>query len=553
MSLNPTISRKEETVFTLNENVKKLFQVIYREKNKAEESEDDETPKIKVSDLISRLAFYYEKIRNSVDYKEEYLLRKNAILRILKRQVIIEGSLKNHLKPEDISKNLLVELIRAGYLPNNKLPETKISELALVMDKYLKLRYYSLSKINDDKQRNETNKWILAMAAAEIEERLNVNPVLVTAIGIMYEILSANVLLPNDSVYQKDREIQIYLSLHRLFLKFDRDMLEFLLLKYFNADWSNAGEEEVKRLANHIEAVKEAIDSQMNHPLAAQINKIVNRYSVYFTILDDVITDDPVGVYEGFKDDPKAFPRLIKKFAQKRYHEARVKLRRAAVRSIIYIFLTKMVLAIILEVPFTLWMGEILNYNSLAINIAFPPLLLFLIVLFTRTPSEANSQKIVQGVEEIIFKEKERKEPIILRQPSKRGKGISGAFAVIYAITFFITFGLVIYFLDKIHFTYVSIIIFLFFLTLVSFFSLRIRKVAREMYIVETRQNIFSFVMDFFYVPIIEVGKWLNEKFSRLNFFVFILDFIIEAPFKVFVEIAEEWTKYVKERKEEIM
>ena len=187
------------------------------------------------------------------------------------------------------------------------------------------------------------------------------------------------------------------------------------------------------------------------------------------------------------------------------------------------------------------------------INISFPPLLLFLIVLFTRTPSDANSLKIVQGVEEIVFKEKERKEPIILRQPVKRKRGISATFAVIYAITFFITFGLVIYFLDKIQFNFVSIIIFLFFLTLVSFFSLRIRKVAGEMYIVESRENIFSFIIDFFYVPVIEVGRWLNEKFSRLNFFVFILDFIIEAPFKIFVEIAEEWTKYVKERKEEIV
>jgi hypothetical protein len=90
-------------------------------------------------------------------------------------------------------------------------------------------------------------------------------------------------------------------------------------------------------------------------------------------------------------------------------------------------------------------------------------------------------------------------------------------------------------------------------LTLVSFFSLRIRKVAKEMYIVENKESIFSFVMDFFYVPIIEVGKFLNEKFSRINFFVFVLDFIIEAPFKIFVDIAEQWTKYVKERKEEIM
>jgi len=550
MPLNPTISKKEKVIFTPNENTKKLFQVIYQEKNKPEE--DDDRPKIKVSELISRLAFYYEKIRNSVDYKEEYLLRKNSILRNLKRQVIIEGSIKT-VNVEELAKNLLLELIRAGYLPNNKLPETKISEIAVVINKYLSLRLSGLPKIDDEKTRNKIDKWIFNLAASEIEEKLDASQVTKTAIGNIYELLSEHIALPEGSAYKPDREIQIYLSIHRIFMKFDNDMLDFLLLKYYNANWAKATDQEIKYLADRLEAIKSEIDIQMKHPLSLEINKIVNRYAVYFTILKDVISDDPVGVYEGFKNDPKAFPRLVKKFAIKRYQEAKAKLRRAAVRSIIYIFLTKMVLAFILEVPFTLWMGEILNYNSLAINISFPPLLLFLIVLFTRTPSEANTQKIVQGVEEIVFVEKERKEPIILRQPPKRRKGINVAFAVIYAITFFVTFGLVIYFLDKIHFTFVSIIIFLFFLTLVSFFSLRIRKVAREMYIVERKENIFSFVMDFFYVPIIEVGKWLNEKFSRINFFVFILDFIIEAPFKIFVDIAEEWTKYVKERKEEIM
>lgn len=550
MPINPTLSRKEEVIFTPTENAKKLFQVIYREKNRPEAEED--TPRIKVSELISRLAFYYEKIRNSVDYKEEYLMRRSSILRILKRQIIIEGPLKM-LEPEDIAKNLLVELIRAGYLPNNKLPETKIGELAIVIDKYLKLKEESLSKISEDKQKHKINKWILAMASAEIEERLNDDPICQTTIGNMYKLLSGHVALPDDSIYKADREIQIYLSIHRIFMKFDNDILEFLLLKYYNTNWLNATDKEIKNLANNIEAVREAIAEQMDHPLAVQMNKIINHYSVYYTILNDVIMDNPVGVYEGLKDDPKAFPRLVKKFAQKRYHQSKVKLRRAAVRSIIYIFLTKMVLAFILEIPVTLWLGEVLNYNSLVINITFPPLLLFLIVLFTRTPSEANSLKIINGVEEIMFKEKAKKESIILRQPAKRKRGISGAFTVIYAATFLITFGLVIYGLDKIHFTFVSIIIFLFFLTLVSFFGLRIRKVAREMYIVERKDNIFSFITDFFYVPIIEVGKWLNEKFSRLNFFVFFLDFIIEAPFKVLVDIAEEWTKYVKERKEEIM
>ncbi len=155
MPINPTLSRKEETVLSLNENAKKLFQVIYREQNKPEIEED--VPKIRVSELISRLAFYYEKIRNSVDYKEDYLLRRSAILRILKRQVIIEAPLKI-LKPEDMAKNLLIELIRAGYLPNNKLPETKIFELAPVIEKYLKLRQESLPKLKDDQANRDASK-----------------------------------------------------------------------------------------------------------------------------------------------------------------------------------------------------------------------------------------------------------------------------------------------------------------------------------------------------------------------------------------------------------
>jgi len=77
----------------LNENAKKLFQVIYSEQNK-KEAVDDDQPKIKVSSLVSRLAFFYEKARNVVEYEEDHLLRKNAIARILHRQIVIEGVLK---------------------------------------------------------------------------------------------------------------------------------------------------------------------------------------------------------------------------------------------------------------------------------------------------------------------------------------------------------------------------------------------------------------------------------------------------------------------------
>ena len=205
-----------------------------------------------------------------------------------------------------------------------------------------------------------------------------------------------------------------------------------------------------------------------------------------------------------------------------------------------------------LEVPATKFFGQELDLFALIVNVSFPAILLFVIVLFTKMPGEENSKKIVEGVEEIIFNEKRREEPFRLKVPAERRSGLNFVFTVLYTATFFMSFGAIIWFLNKLNFNFVSIIIFLFFLAFVSFFSIRIRKNAKELLIVPPRENILSLLSDFFYVPIVLVGKWLSEKFSRVNVFVFILDFIIEAPFKVLVEVTEEWTKYVKERKDDI-
>lgn len=551
---NPTISKKTESSFTPTVRVKKLFQAIYHSQNTKEVSDD--VAKIKVSTIISKMSFYYEKIRNSVDYKEEHLLRKNAIERILKRHIVIEGAIAiKGLDSLAISKHLITELIRAGYLLNNALPETKIDEIADVISKYLLLRHYSAGVVRNQSSEEKAGMqgWIISIAASDIEERLGKNQVDLAVIDYMYAILSENIKLPENSIYHDDRDVQIFIGIHRSLLKFDREMLSFILFKYYNPNWQTATNADVEQAAVDILSLKMEINSQIDHPLVGQLNRIISRYTVFFSILIDVISDGPEEIYEYFKKDPKAFPRKIKQICNNRYKEARAKLWRAAIRSIIYIFITKSIFVLILEIPAIKFFGEELNLAILAINISFPAVLLFLIVFFTRLPSEANTAKIVEGVEEIVFTEKQRHEPFKLRKGVKRGAVMNLTFGILYAVTFFISFGIIVWGLDKIGFTWVSMIIFLFFLAFVSFFSIRIRRNAKELIIVPPKENILSFFADFFYVPIIVVGKWLSEKFSRINVFVFILDFIIEAPFKIFVEIAEEWTNYVKERKEDVV
>ena len=549
---NPTLSQKKINTLTITKDAKKIFQTIYREQNKVEK-DDEDIPKIKVSDLISKMSFYYEKIRNTMEYNEDHLLRKNAIERILKRHIIIEGAIKES-KTEEIAKHLLTELIRAAYLPNGKIHEAKIHEISQIIAKYIKLKKYLSENVEtSSKIKNDLNRRILNWAASDLEERLGLSMTNKTVTDGMYNTLVDIIILPEGSDYQQDKNIQIYLSIYRSYLKFDLDMLSYIVFKYYFPTWDNAKEGDIDDVGDQLIDVAKKIDFQISHPLAGQLNRVISRYTVFFAILVDVVDDNPVSTYEKIKNDPKAFPRLIRRKCERRYRGVRAKLWRAAVRSILYIFVTKSIFAVILEVPLIQWFGEDLNMMTLAVNISFPAILLFVIVFFSKTPSRNNTEKVVEGINEIVFDEKMRKDPYRLRRPAKRSVFMNSVFGMIYAVTFFLSFGFIIWGLGEMGFNFVSITIFLFFLALVSFFSIRIRKSIKELIVVEPKENILTLFGDFFYTPVIAAGKWLSEKFSRINVFVFILDFIIEAPFKIFVELAEEWTKYVRERRDEIV
>ena len=571
--VSPNLIRRKEAddPVEINSNTKKLFQVIYSEQN-AKDEFNKESPVIKVSQLISRLAFVYEKVRNAVDYEEDHLLRKNAIARILRRQVLIEGVLKD-VDSVSLSNHLLVELIRGGYLPNNKIPETKIIEIALMLEKYIYLKNQVSSKVQDSSNAhsgsgtskdssNEKNifvRWILNMAACEIEEVLAPNKIKQMIVGNMFEVLSGNIVLPKELPYENDLEIQIYLSIGRKSLKLDKEMLSFVLFKYYNDSWLDIGrngilnpedKSKIQKIASNIKELSKKIDFQLTHPLAKQLDKVVRRYSLYFNVLSDTIEVDPAKAYSEIQKGEKGFLNLIRKTCEKKYSKAKSRLWRAALRSIIYIFLTKSIFVFLIEIPAIRWFNEPLNIVSLGINIAFPAILLFFIVLMTQRPQRKNTDMIVEGIKEISFIGKEKKQPLILKPERKRHFFVSAIFNLIYSASFLFPIYLIIKGLGFIGFNWVSIIIFLFFLAFVSFFSIIVSRGVKDLMIIERQENLGTFVIDLFYMPIILVGRWLSNNVSRVNIFIFIFDFIIEAPFKILVEIAEDWTKYVRERRD---
>ncbi|MBN2884922.1 hypothetical protein JXE04_03280 [Patescibacteria group bacterium] len=557
----------------LNENAKKLFQAIYNDLN-ISENDDAETPRIQVSELISKMAFFYEKVRNAVDYEEDHLLRKNAIARILRRQVVIEGLLKVQ-DTEILARHLLEELIRGSYLPNNKLPEIKATEVARTLDKYLRLRtaYVSLNDShlgfntdiskakNEIQEKNKLVNWLLTLAACEIEENLGKEQTRRAMVNVMFDSLSRIIKLPPEMPYTQDLEIQIYLSICRNYARFDDDMIAFVLFKYYNQDWTSdkiddiftVSDEKITEVAGNIQNIKLAVNEQIKHPLRKQLDRLVRRYSLYFTVLQETIDGNPAKIYNDFKQNPKNFYNAIRKVCNKKYKKAKSRLWRAALRSIIYIFLTKSIFVFLIEIPAIHLFGEPLNISALAINVSFPAILLFLIVSLTKIPGEENTDRIVEGVKEVALVGFARQQPIKLRNPKKRNQIMNFIFNIVYAFAFLVSVYFIVWVLGLANFTWVSIIIFLFFLAFVSFFSIIVTRGVKELLVIEKKENLLSFFIDLFYMPIIMAGKWLSSNFSKINVFIFIFDFIIEAPFKILVDVAEEWTKYVKERKDNVV
>lgn len=564
--VSPYLNKKKEGQLSLNIGAKKLFQLVYIKKNNLGKTNENPS-KIAVSAMVSKLAFVYEKIRNAVDYEDDHLLRKNAIKRIFKRQIMIEGIIKD-LKSQELSIHLLTELIQAGYIDSNSISDKKIIEIGDVLEKYIKLKDYCFRKENllissaSSKKGNKkkTRKdqailfnWIIALAASEIEENLTKDKVKQGIIGDMFDILKDNIKLPKDLPYEKDLDIQIYLGVARNYLNFDVDLLTFILFKYYNKNWFKIDDQGIESVANKIDVLYLAVSQQLKHPLIKQLDKIIKSYSLYFSVLQEVIEENPIKIYDQALNNYKAFINLIKEACERRYKKIKNKLWNSGVRSIIYIFLTKSIFVFLLEIPAIKWFGEEINIFTLAINVSFPAFLLFIMILFTWAPAQENTKKIISGVEEIVYDEKRRKNAILLRKPPKRSFLIDAIFNVLYLAGFSVTMYVIIRFLTFVGFNWVNITIFLFFLMFVSFFSFRIKRDIKKFIIIESKDNFFNFLFDFFYTPIIAVGKFLSNGASRVNIFVFILDFIIEAPFKVFVEVFDDWMKYIRERKEDLV
>ncbi len=528
----------------VQEPIKNLLKFLISGKNK--EFEEQKAPnKISVNKTISKLAFFYEKIRNTLDYGDEHLLRKNTISRILKRRLVDKTS------GSDVSRFLINELIRGGYLEDNTIPEDKVLKVSEIIDKYILLQNSLVSRFNN-RELKELSIWVNELMACEIEECL-VSPYKENAyIQAFYQIVENRIKLRDQKlISKKDLDLQLYIVIVRLLTKSDNSMLAFRLFKMFYPEWKSPTKDVVIDISRKLFFIKQKIDKDLNNPIAKVLKRYLHPYSIYFRILHRTI-DENFDNIEGLILDKQALESEVKKICSLEYRNIKAKLRRSVIRSILYIFITKMILAFILEMPFDLYIVGYISYIPLYINIIFPPLLLYLITMSARVPSEENTKKIIQGINEIVYGINSDKIIFEVKKSYQKSTFQINLFKFMYFLTFIISYGIIIKILYEMHFNIISGVLFLLFLSLVSYFGIRIRKLALELVVIPRKESGLGFLLGIFSYPIIRVGQWISEKSSKFNIFIIILDLIIEAPFKTLIEIFDQWSEFIKEKQDEI-
>lgn len=491
---------------------------------------------ITVDEVAARVAAFYEKIRGVVDWREEHLLRKTAIERMLKRRFMLAGN------GENIAEALLHELVRSGHFPNERIPVEKIDETQRIINKYSALIA----------QKKEVD-WLLTICACEIEETLSPRQRERALIECMTHDMQDQIRVrkrDEHRISEQDRMSFIYVGVQRALFKLDDATISLHLLSKFYPNWAHLSATSVSLLALDTRSIKKTIQSILLHPFAEKFYRIIERYDTPYLLLGDIISEDP-NTFDDLVLKVENFEEAIKKVYNIRLIKLKDRVNRASFFSTLSVFLSKVLVGLAIELPLDMYVTHELSYINLAWSIAIPPVFLLILIKTVKSSTSENVQRTLLAVAKITFENNQREAHEILI-PRQRNFAIGFILNLVYIMSFVLSFGLLAGVLRSFGFSIPSIAVFLVFFSLVTFGATKIRARARELIVGNEKQGFLHGVMEFFGLPVIQVGKWLSGQISKYNVLIVLLNVLIEAPFQIFVEFIEQLRTFWQEKKEQI-
>ncbi|KKT57768.1 MAG: hypothetical protein UX91_C0005G0054 [Candidatus Amesbacteria bacterium GW2011_GWB1_47_19] len=489
---------------------------------RTDQREDDEGP-------VEKIAQAYELARNAMEYRAEHLVRRAAIERILKRQLLFGKDASS------LAGLLLRELKWAKYIGLEGERAAKKEEVRKILETY--------TPWLDGRQWER--EWLVGLISAAIEERLSQNRDYHAFTGFVFGHLKS-VIVP-ESVAEFD--LILYVAVDKVFSQSDNQQISYHL---YNLVAEQAGREGVCDTGKLLEITRKQFLTGVNHPLFNRLSVVVRKITGPLVLVRDIYFSDPTG-FEYVLADADIFKDKAMRVLSEQLRLLRGRMSTAGWRSLIYVFLTKMLFALILEIPIDRWLRGNVAWMTLTVNTVFPVGLMWVLTANIRLPGGRDQEKLVKKAWLAVSGEPGKwleGEEVIFR---KETKGVRfNTFLVVYAIFSAVVFGLILGVLFKAGFSVISGLIFIFFVTVVSFFAYRIRQTA-QIYSQRTGRGLGSSVGDMLMLPIVAVGSWLSLGVSKLNFLVFVFDFILEAPFKMILRVLDNWFDFLSGKRDEVV
>jgi hypothetical protein len=496
-----------------------------------------EERRITVNPIVTKFAFWYERLRNAMEFREDEVILRTTIERILKRRLLLGGNGKTTAKP------LVKELLWARYLPEGDVGESIVQKVEASIDLHLSMRLRILSKHKFPE--SLINEWIYDIMSADIQYILNPKRAKELIANFMFHVLKDDVMVEEESAETKNA--QVFIAVRKAFA---RDDLAFLRYHLFCQYFGRLTPKTLDYTVEHFVQGYNEILRQMNYVGRERVYTYVKRRTAAFFIFDDVLNSQQENL-KTILEHEEALKEVVFEACEKRYKSTSSRVRTAIIRSVIFILFTKVVFAFFVEGTYEKIMYGHVIWPSIIINTSIPPLLMIIVSLFIRTPGQDNSERIFTYISRLLYDEDPVLGNKLLISKPKEDTGFVTAFNILWLVAFGVSFGAIIYVLYLLHFNPISMLVFIFFLAIVSFLSYRIALLA-HVYRVGEKQGLGTLLVDFLFMPVIRVGRKLTQGIARINIFLMLFDFFIEAPFKFLFAFFDQWFYFLHAKTEEL-
>lgn len=509
---------------------------------------------IHVDEVAKKVAAFYEQIRTIVDWKEEHLMRRAAIIRKLKRK-FFDLELNNFSETGNVAESLVLELIRGGHFPNDKIEESKIGDVQKIIDKYI-----FILKNNPESKAGKSGlnfyNWLIEVAACEIEEALAPAIREMALIDYMFGAMKEKIKV-SDKIYEAGllkkeyTYVQIYIAVCQALFKLDKPMISYNLIKYRYPNWSNADEGLISEISQKIFKIWQKTEEDMTNPISNKFYNICEKYDTPYLLMGDILSTSNSAEATKEISDPPVLEGLVKDAYSKRLSTLKSRISRAAIYSTVSIFVTKVLSLLLLEILIEKAIGNKLDTPILIADVLIPTLLMFLLVVSIKKPSKKNLNLVTMETMKIAYK-KENADVYEIKMSRKKGLVIKIVLSLVYVLSAFITFGAIYYILSYFKFPITSIVIDIIFIALILFAGTAVSKRAQELTMEDEKEGFLTFLSDVFFLPVQGLGRWISNKWKKYNALAALFNALIDMPFSAFVDFLEKWRYFIKERKEEI-